>query len=275
MKRDIILIVLAALLGCLNLSAKDKKDTQAFVHPWTGKRIAYIGDSVTDPNHGGGRVKHYWNFLSEWLESEAYVYAVSGHTWTQATGHIDKLNREHGQEVDVILFFLGTNDFNASVPIGKWYSEELTEVERAAGYPRRTETLMQRKLNYDGATVCGRINTAMLKVKQLYPTKQVVLLTPIHRGYAKFGGDNIQPEETFPNELGLYIDDYIRAVREAGELWSIPVIDLFTLSGLQPLVPEQLIYFLNPEEDRLHPNTQGHERMAKTLLYQSMTLPVF
>ena len=57
-------------------------------------------------------------------------------------------------------------------------------------------------------------------------------------------------------------------------MWGIPVIDLSALSGLNPMVEEQVPYFINADTDRLHPNTTGHERMAATLYYQLMTLPV-
>ena len=46
-------------------------------------------------------------------------------------------------------------------------------------------------------------------------------------------------------------------------------------SGLYPMTEEHGMYFHDPEVDRLHPNDLGHERMASTLLYQLLTLPVF
>ena len=62
--------------------------------------------------------------------------------------------------------------------------------------------------------------------------------------------------------------------KEAADVWGIPVIDLSALSGLNPMIEEQVPYFINAETDRLHPNTSGHQRMAATLYYQLMTLPV-
>ena len=38
---------------------------------------------------------------------------------------------------------------------------------------------------------------------------------------------------------------------------------------------EQAQYFKSAETDRLHPNDAGHERMAKTIMQQLITLPVF
>jgi lysophospholipase L1-like esterase len=38
---------------------------------------------------------------------------------------------------------------------------------------------------------------------------------------------------------------------------------------------EMTPYFKSAENDRLHPNDEGHRRMALTLMYQLATLPVF
>lgn len=30
-------------------------------HPWQGKRVGYLGDSITDPNCYGDKIKKYWD----------------------------------------------------------------------------------------------------------------------------------------------------------------------------------------------------------------------
>ena len=67
--------------------------------------------------------------------------------------------------------------------------------------------------------------------------------------------------------------EYIDAVKEAGNIWALPVIDLNAVSGLYPMMDEYSQYFADPQVDRLHPNDKGHERMARTLYYQLSTLP--
>lgn len=101
-----------------------------------------------------------------------------------------------------------------------------------------------------------------------------MLLTPLHRSLAEFGETNVQPDESYQNACGEYIDTYIQAVKEAGNVWGMPVIDLNAVSGMNPMVEEQLVYFYDSGFDRLHPNTKGHERMARTLMYQLLALPV-
>ena len=125
----------------------------------------------------------------------------------------------------------------------------------------------------DPNTYRGRINIALDSIKRMFPQKQIVLLTPIHRAFANFGDRNLQPSEAYQNKCGEWMDAYVESVKEAGNLWAYPVIDMNALSGLYPLQEENLIYFANPVTDQLHPNNLGHERMAKTLYYQLLALP--
>lgn len=99
-----------------------------------------------------------------------------------------------------------------------------------------------------------------------------MLLTPLHRA-AKLGDTNIQPDENWQNACGEYVDAYVNAVKEAGNVWGVPVIDLNSVSGLNPMIAEQQSYF-HSQADLLHPSTSGQERMARTLMYQLLTLPV-
>lgn len=272
-------IILCALLligaGCTTLHARgEKRQAGTYAqHPWNGRRIAYIGDSVTDPNQGVGQVTHYWQFLADWLHTTPLVYAVSGYDWTHAVGLTDKLYQDVGQDVDAIIVFLGTNDYNEDLPLGKWFTESPEQVERGKGGREFRDVRLHRTLCTDQGTLRGRINVAMRHLKSLYPTKQIVLLTPLHRGYAFFGKGNRQPSEDYRNEQGLWIDDYVEAIQEAAHVWAVPVIDLFSLSGLLPTVPSQRQYFCHEDTDQLHPNTRGHRRLAMTLLTQLAVLP--
>lgn len=275
MKRILILAV-AICLGVLNSNVKAEQLTQTLAHPWAGKRIAYIGDSVSDPNVRTGQdMKHYWKCLEEWLGTKTINYSVSGFTLANGLNSVDKLYKEHGQEVDAILVFLGTNDYNGGVPMGQAYQEEEVEVEVATGKPRHMEKRIKRTPDMNANTVKGRLNLLISKLKGLYPTKQIVMCTPLHRGYAEFGNSNVQPDERYQNAAGYYIDDVAEAIRQAGRIWSVPVIDLYAQSGLTPLVDEYAQFFFNKDRDRLHPNGMGHERIARLIMQQTLALPVF
>lgn len=97
---------------------------------------------------------------------------------------------------------------------------------------------------------------------------------PIHRGYARFGDNNIQPDESYPNSLGLYADAYVDAVKEAANVWAVPVIDLNSICGLYPNADSHTRYFHDSTERPVsHPNAEGHYRMAKALAYQLSSYP--
>lgn len=243
-------------------------------HPWQGKRVAYFGDSITDPRNKAAK-KKYWTFLQEWLGITPYVYARSGRMWDDIPRQAEECMKEHGDSVDAILIFMGTNDYNNGVKIGEWYTEKEEEVMYGHGQPK---TMTKRKRQYmcmDKDTYRGRINIALDKVKRMYPDKQIVLLTPIHRQNFHANDKNWQCSEDYTNQCGLYLKEYVDAVKEASNIWAVPVIDMNALCGLYPMADEYAKFFKDAETDRLHPNDLGHERMAKTLMQQLLTLPVF
>lgn len=227
-----------------------------------------MGDSITDSIHVG-TTKCYWEYLVEWLGIYPQVYAKNGNQWNGVFRQAKQL-KEDTKNIDAIIIFAGTNDYNAGIPLGSWYKYIPTPTKIKGG---KTETRLRRQLQLNDTTLCGRINHVMNFLKTNYPTKQIIILTPIHRGAAEFSNQNIQPEESFPNKLGLYIDEYINLIKETADIWAVPVIDLNSLSGLYPINKSQAIYFHDINTDLLHPNALGHRRIAKTLMYQLMSLP--
>ncbi len=274
MKRLVLLA--ASLLLPLSMFSQNITVT----HPWQGATVAFFGDSITDPgvvpdkhDWTGRPDTHYWGYLQEWLGIKPLVYGVSGRKWDDVCNQAGQLKKEHGDNFDAITILLGTNDFIGEVPLGEWYDQTLKKTKAAMGYPAREYVRLSKTPLMDNATLRGRINIAVSTLKRMFPDKQIVILTPIHRSYSTFGDENVQPDESFPNNLGLYFIEYVNAIKEAGNVWGIPVIDLNSLCGINPMVEEQVMYFSSSETDRLHPNADGHKRMAKTLMYQLLTLP--
>ena len=255
MKKKIILLLWATLL-CGRIQAQT-----SYVHPWMQKRVAYFGDSITDPRNSGSKVK-YWNFLQEWLGITPYVYAVSGRQWNDIPRQADKLREEHGDSVDAILIFIGTNDYNNGVPIGQWYEEKAEKVMYGHGQPKKLVNRKRRYMSMDANTYRGRINIALDKVKRMYPHQadclahppSIVLSSIVMRRTGSV-------RKTTTNQCGIYLEEYIDAVKEAGNIWALPVIDMNALSGLYPMMDEHAQYFADPQVDRLHPNDKGHERI--------------
>lgn len=260
-----------SLFICIMLAMPVLPQT-VFTHPWQGKRVAYLGDSITDPRNSGSK-KKFWNFLQEWLDITPFVYGISGRQWNDVPRQADKCHEEHGDSVDAIMIFIGTNDFNAGVPLGEWYDESEGEVMAGIHEPKRLVVRKRRTPVMADSTYRGRINIALNHLKQLYPTKQIVVLTPIHRAGFYANDKNWQPTEEWQNKCGEYISAYIQASREAADVWAVPVVDWSATCGLFPLIDEHASYFHDGDTDRLHPNDSGHQRMARTLMYQLLSIP--
>lgn len=235
---------------------------------WHGKRVAYLGDSMTDKRRVGTTCV-YWEYLSELLGIEPYVYGISGNQWDGIYKQALKLNTEKGMDVDAILIFAGTNDFNHDTPIGEFF----TETTKQTNHNGIQVTRKYRTPILNDSTFCGRINKVMFYLKNNYPQQQIIIMTPIHRGFAQFNDKNVQPDENYGNEQGLYIDTYIETLKQAASYWAVPLIDLYSTSGLFPLADAQSLYFHDKNVDRLHPNALGDYRLAKTIQYQLLSLP--
>jgi lysophospholipase L1-like esterase len=235
---------------------------------WRGKRVAFLGDSMTDL-HRVGTTCVYWEYLSELLGIKPLVYGINGDQWNGIYKQAMKLHEEKGTDVDAILIFAGTNDYNQGIPIGEFFSETTKQVNVNGNLVTRK----YRTPVLNDSTFCGRMNKVMTYLKNNFPQQQIIIMTPIHRGYAKFGGNNVQPDENYCNGQGLYFDAYIDALKKAASYWAVPLIDLYSLSGLFPLADAQGQYFHDRETDKLHPNAAGDYRLAKTIQYQLLALP--
>lgn len=241
-------------------------------NPWQGRKVAFLGDSMTDPNNNATEY-YYYDYLREALGIEPHIYAKSGNQWHQLPAYVERMEQELGQEVQGIFIFAGTNDFFHSCPMGEFFTEHDTVVNvNGKMVPRR-----HRIPCMTDTTFCGRVNRILSRLKHDHPLTPLFVMTPIHRAYANFSNPNranVQPDENFANAHGLYIEDYVNALRQACQLWSVPCIDLFQLSGLYPLdAASYAQFFHDADTDLLHPNAQGHRRLGQVIEAQLRALP--
>ena len=263
--------LLLGMCACVSLQAQ----VMPLQHPWQGKRVALLGDSISDPNgpkYWGHPI--YYSYLEEWLGMEVYDYAVSGREWDDVPRQVAKLEQEHGADVDAILILMGTNDYNMGVPIGEWYEESMGEVEASVGEPKQFYKRLHRTFLFDESTFKGRISIAVRLLKETFPGTPITFLTPIHRALFDLGDHNYQPEETWQNRGGLYLDAYVDAIKEVAHVWSVNVIDLHAVSGFFPILDsDAALFYKDTAIDRLHPNDAGHKRLAEVILYQALVVP--
>jgi len=182
-----------------------------------------------------------------------------------------KEQNETGKKIDLILIFGGTNDFNAGVKLGSIYDLRKDSCSRDG---KRME-LFHRSMNLDNSTFCGRVNNLLSFLKENFPEARIVMMSPIHRAFAQFGPTNEQPDEMWANTQDLFLDQYIKELEQASRAWAVPFFDLNVQCELYPMYPSYDAYVNKADTDRLHPNTKGHEHMAKAVLGYLQTIIPF
>ena len=208
---------------------------------WSGKVASFLGDSIT---YGAKTTKIYHQYLKELVGfSTCNNYGIDGASITNHSNGICTRYNNVASDSDIIFIFGGTNDFYYNKPLGEWYTLSGTT----------------RTLNKDMSTFRGALAVTCDGLITKFPTKQIVLMTPIHR-------DRLSNQQTDleANASGLYLDDYVECVKEAGRIFGIPVIDLNGESGLYPMNTENTNAFFSTT-DKLHPNANGHLKIARVI----------
>lgn len=229
--------------------------------------ICFIGDSITE---GVGADKRYIEYIAEKTECITHGFGVNGAKTVDLHAQLDMLDSTVGDRFDILFMLIGTNDFNCGIPLGEFFTEHTESIpcnSDELGQPTAYSMRKKREFIFDDSTFCGRLNRVLERIKHKYADKRVIMLTPPHRAYAYFGGTNIQPNELYANSIGEYFDEYVSVLRKAADIWSVELIDIYRDSGLFPLEYENAKqYFSNSETDRLHPSSNGHKRIAETVL---------
>ena len=90
------------------------------------------------------------------------------------------------------------------------------------------------------------------KVLKKYPKAKIVVMTPLHRA----------DEDRVYNERGIRnwgtLMDYVKIIIEVAQYYSLPVVDLYKESGIEP---QEDFFRERYCPDGLHPNDDGHERI--------------
>ena len=87
-----------------------------------------------------------------------------------------------------------------------------------------------------------------------------MFITPLHRAYET---NEVLMRRDSNGNLKPDLIDYVKAIREVAEYYSIPVLDLYANSGIQPnVIKIRETYTI----DGLHPNDFGYEVLASKLV---------
>ena len=204
--------------------------------PWKGKSAVFVGDSITYGSKCDG--DKYWEVLEDELELAEVTGMGVGKscisaTSTNGTNYEPLISRYNSiPEADLIQIFMGTNDYGFNTPLGT--ISDTTDV-----------------------SFYGALNVIIPALQAKYPASRLVFVTPLHRyGQHDLDYDNDK------NTAGYALVDYVKAIKEVCEFYSVPVIDLFNISGLNPSLEAVRNMYM---PDGLHPNTEGHRHIANIM----------
>ena len=214
-------------------------DWEDFLMQLKNAKINFLGDSITEGCGTSGEHARFSNLIAERCELGVMRnYGISGTRFARQDNvlgdprwELDFCKRalEMDDDADAVVVFGGTNDFgHGSAPIG-----EPTD---------RTPY-----------TFYGACHTLMSSLIEKYPGKPIVFLTPLHR----FNEDD--PHGDIGKEDSLPLVGYVNIIKEVAAYYSLPVLDLWSVSGLQcrvPIIRERFV------PDGLHPNDAGHVILA-------------
>ena len=211
---------------------------------WNGKVINFLGDSITQGVGASCAEKNYVNQTKEILNlAAANNYGISGTRIAPRKVPLDAyvdprwfVTRvpDMDPDADGIVVFGGTNDFgHGDAPLGSVTDE-------------------------GEDTFYGAMKNLCEKLLEKYPGKPIVILTPLHRS----SEDDILGDGKHKIALGQPLSAFARAVRDVAAYYSLPVLDLWSMSGMQPKVPIIKEKFM---PDGLHPSDAGHRLLAERL----------
>jgi len=201
---------------------------------FNGKQYLSIGDSITwyDGKVLAGTSETcigYQQVLVNRLGVSLTNVGVSGMTMADsANSFMDLYNAYDYTLYDLITVALGVNDqcyFDS--PIG---------------------TLSSIGSVFDTSTFYGAYQTTIEHILSHNQDVTLVLMTPMQ-----------QAKVAEPNGIGNELIDYVNAIIAIGELYALPVCDLYHNSGFNPITLP--IYTI----DLLHPNNQGMAREGRFL----------
>lgn len=181
-----------------------------------GKKASFYGDSLTELNSHYTKGYHAW--VKELLGLSSYDnYGVSGYT-TESVYNRVKSNNDTS---DIIFVMCGVNDQTFSVPLG-------TFADISTG------------------TTYGNLNLLCAKLKEKYPMKLIVFITPHY-------------QTKYPHNNGVTSYEISKAIKEVCEKYSIVVYDNFIVSGI---CSTNLSYWTT---DNCHWNDKAHEMLGRNL----------
>lgn len=206
-------------------------------------KINFLGDSITEGAGASCVENRYVNYIENNYGAICRNYGIGGTRIARQTtpSECPAYDRDFASRVDemdadadVIVIFGGTNDYgHGDAPLGEF--SDLTPY-----------------------TFYGALHNLYKSVISKYPESLIIVLTPLHRA-----GEQDERGEAGRKPVPMAnLKAYCDIIKEVAEYYSLPVLDLYATSGIQPDVQ---ILREKYTVDGLHPNNKGHEKLAKMI----------
>lgn len=212
------------------------------------KKVVFLGDSITQGVGADKPENRYTDVFQRLSGTIVSNHGISGTRIARQTNpwneHVDKNDfvkrvDEIDADADIVVIFGGTNDYgHGDAPIGTFDDR-------------------------DEYTFYGAMHILCKKLIEKYPGKPVVFMTPLHR----LSENVIRPDRNGNPKAAL--KTYAEIIREVCEYYSLPVLDLYKTSCMQPSVEIIQKEFM---PDGLHPSSKGHKLLAKKVYAYLKTL---
>lgn len=230
------------------------------LNPFSGKKYCALGDSITygfiPRNYTGypGQLNSYAYLVAQMLGMTFENYGISGSTIAYHASR-DPMSVRYTNmpnDADLITVMGGTNDVRNGIQLGQ--------------FSDRTNTTFYGALHvlYQGlyTKYIGGVDTTIGK------TKKIVAITPIKL----LDSSKSSLANTIENNANVLVqwDAWIDAIKEVAAFYSIPVLDLYNLSGINPHLDRTLhgsqdgyTGYYNPYiTDGTHPTQEGQQVIA-------------
>lgn len=110
-----------------------------------------------------------------------------------------------------IVLRTGEEEYRASLPLGAWYDIAPVMVDKNGVQTR----LNCRTMRMDATTYRGQLNILLSRLKDESPDREIYLVSSA-----------ADSSSVSTNGVGALPGDYAAAVREAGNVWAVTVVDL-------------------------------------------------
>lgn len=208
-----------------------------------GKTILFLGDSITEGAGTTCEENRYYNVIKrKYKLKEALAYGVGGTRFAvqskpSSISSYDLYFSGRAEQMqdyaDIVVVFGGTNDYgHGDAPLGR--------------FDDRTPS-----------TFYGACHELFQKLIIKYPESVIVIMTPLHR----VNEMNLRGEGRKQFDVAS-LCEYVDIIKEVARYYSLPVCDLYAISGIQPNILEMKEKYM---PDGVHPNDKGNERIADRL----------